>query len=86
MQWVSILEKFPDVELFLAYSVSNEVETLNRRRGFITAKNNEFLGWNGSFVEGFADWGGRPVRFTHWMPLPEPPTASNKEFKATGAA
>ena len=85
MQWVNVIDRMPDVDLFLAYSVFGDVETISRRNGFVIAKNNEFLGWDESFVEGFANWGGRPVRFTHWMPLPEPPTASNNELKATKA-
>ena len=73
--WTSVRDGLPDCELFLAvYNGSfKEIEVIASHRGFVTAENNEFLGWDGSFVEGFADWGGRPFRFTHWMPLPEMP-------------
>ncbi|ADX42521.1 hypothetical protein [Tetrasphaera phage TJE1] len=37
------------------------------------------------FVKGYFENGLWSKTVTHWMPLPEPPTASNNEFKATKA-
>jgi len=73
MRWIKVTDKMPDVDLFMAYSTYREVEVLSHKRGYIVAESNPHLKWDGSFVMGFTAFGGAPVCFTHWMPLPKPP-------------
>lgn len=75
-EWIPVTERLPDNGVILTF-YHGFVEVVDTRRGLYTSeKRNPFFPndqWDGSFVEGFAEWGGRTVRFTHWQPLPSAP-------------
>jgi len=85
-EWVSVKEGGlpPPNTIYLCRS-NGTIEVGDSSLGFVTLENNPFLaesGWDGTFVDGRAEWGGRPLRFREWMPVSafsQPPQADTGE-------
>ncbi len=74
-EWIPVTSGLPVGKFLVPYGDS--VEVCDSALGFITLANNPHLadqGWDGTFAEARADWGGRPVRFSVYQALPPPPT------------
>ena len=70
MQWVEIKDRLPD------------------KGDFVLAWDGDgvcMVEYNGNYFGLSVNGQDCMISATHWMPLPEPPTASNNEFKATKA-
>ena len=72
MQWVSVKDRLP--EKFKNVMIFKE--GLWDEPGIGYYADEIWYAW----LEGIGQ-----TNITHWMPLPEPPTSSNNEFKATKA-
>jgi len=69
MQWVSVNERLPEPgRNVLIFTKSGNVGEGNY------IENDEWVQYR---------WSVPSVKVTHWMPLPEPPTASNNGFNLT---
>ena len=71
MQWVEIKDRLPDKGDFVLVWDGD---------GVCMAE------YNGNYFGLSVNGQDYMISATNWMPLPEPPTASNNGFKPTGAA